>query len=83
MGGQWAAQNPQKSFQILRSPLQGASRWRPGGDFLPKEVTFTKHQYLQWFRHILPPQGAPLPTPLDPKAVQRPSKEALKKDIKT
>ena len=61
MRGQWRPQNSQKSSKILKSPpqgAQGASPWRPGGDFLPKEVTFTKHQYLLCLRHILPAQGA-------------------------
>ena len=70
----WVAHWTPKSSKILPNPYKapsGASRWRRGGDFLRKAVIFTKHQYLLCLRHILPAQGAPLPAPLGPKAVQR------------
>ena len=35
------------------------------------QVILTKHQYLRCFKHIWLAQGAPLPAPLGPKAVQR------------
>ena len=73
MGVQWGAQRYQSLRRIRPRPPQGASPWRPGGDFLRKEVTFTKHHYLLCLRHILPAQGAPLVTPLGPQAVQRAS----------
>ena len=68
MGGQWGAQGYQSLRSIGPRLPQGASPWPPGGDFLGKEVTFTKHHYLLCLRHILPAQGAPLATPLGPKA---------------
>ena len=86
MGGPRGAQNPANSTQGLpKVSLYGP--WRPRGDFLRKEVTFTKHRYVISLKHILLALGAPLGTPLGfqsrPKGAQMPLLGRLGRNLKT